>query len=48
MSNLAASIFISTAMSKAWQVVGDMLANNYLLVMVANADYTDEAAITYV
>ena len=46
MSNLAASIFISTEMSKAWQVVGDML--DYLLVMVANADYTDEAAITYV
>ena len=46
-SNLAASIFISTEMTKAWQHVGDMLAINYLLVIVANADYIDEAAITY-
>ena len=29
-------------MSDTWEVFGDMLASNYLLVMVANAGYTDK------
>ena len=40
MSIVIGSIFIQVEMSDTREVFGDMLAGNYLLVMVANADLT--------
>ena len=36
------SILIQVEMSDTLEVFGDMLASTYLLVMVANAGYTDK------